>query len=288
MATHKKHPKTRPLPPANPGVHAHKIADAVAAAWHGTYGSGRLDVPVCVVATIAAAPQRDVDGLDSTDTMLAWTVEEFITYSRMVWTAVIRSRPELVALLYPLVAWIFENPTSELREQAHAVAMAAVRAGEVDLAGTDRRFDVDLLGTVLTVLRTPSALKERGQFYTPPDVADLLARMSNVEEASSIEDPTMGTGGMFRAAAAAMRAAGRDPQAVQWVGCDIDEMAVACAVVNSLIWGLGDDILFYAGSTFAGDWKGVARAQRDELRNLAANVDRYRKVLDLLRTGPNH
>jgi hypothetical protein len=149
--------------------------------------------------------------------------------------------------LYPLIAWIFQQPSAELRAHAHEVAMAALRAGEVDLLGGEHRCAVDLLGTVLTVLRSPSASKERGQFYTPPDIADLMARMSDVEYMDAVEDPMMGTGGMFRAAAVAMREAGRGPRSIRWAGCDIDEMAVACATVNSMIWGLGEDILFYAG-----------------------------------------
>ena len=268
--------------PQHPAQHAHKIADAVAAAWHRTYGSGRLDVPVSVVATLAAAPQRDVHGNDSTEIMMAWDLDEFHTYSRAVWTMVIRRRPETATLLYPLVAWIFEGPSADVKAHAHTVAMAALAAGEVDLVGTDHRFDVDVLGTVLTMLRPSSALKERGQFYTPPDVADLIARMTTVEEASSIEDPMMGTGGLFRAAAAAMRAAGRDPRTVQWAGCDIDAMAVACATVNSMIWGLGTDILFYVGNTLTEDWKAAAAAQRDELRSIAADVERCRALMALL------
>ena len=57
-------------------------------------------------------------------------------------------------------------------------------------------------------------------------------------------------------------------------------MAVACATVNSMIWGLGMDILFYAGNTLTEDWKTAAANQRDELRRIAADVERYRALLD--------
>ncbi|GAB3890093.1 N-6 DNA methylase [Kibdelosporangium lantanae] len=197
----------------HPESRAHAIAEAVAAAWHRTYGAGRLDVPLCVVATVAAAPLRDVRGADTAGMMLTWTVEEFFAYSKTVWKTVVRRRPETVSLLYPLMAWIFQEPSVELRRQAHEVAMAAVRAEEVDLVGGRDRCAVDVLGAVLTVLRPPSAATERGLFYTPPDIADLMVRLSDVEHIGLVEDPAMGTGGMFRAAAVAMREAGRDQEA---------------------------------------------------------------------------
>jgi len=125
-------------------------------------------------------------------------------------------------------------------------------------------------------------------FFTPPDVAELMVRMSDVEDMTSVMDPAMGTGGMFRAAAAVMREAGRDPRTVQWVGCDIDEIAVACATVNSMLWGLGVDILFLAGNALTEDWVAIARAQRDELRGIAADMERYRALMSLLRIDPTH
>ncbi|GAB3890090.1 hypothetical protein GCM10029964_061020 [Kibdelosporangium lantanae] len=67
------------------------------------------------------------------------------------------------------------------------------------------------------------------------------------------------------------------------MGCDIDEMAVACATVNSMIWGLGEDILFYAGDILlTPDWKTIARERRDELRTLAADIERYQALFGLL------
>jgi N-6 DNA methylase len=284
MAARKK--AARPVPPPSVGLHAQRIAESVEKAWHRSYGSGRLDVPLSVVATLAAAPQQDSAGNDSAEVMTRWTADDFLTSARKTWTTVIQVRPEITPQLYPLVAWIFEDPSTELRTQAHATAQAALRAGQVDLTGTDRRFQVDLLGTVLTVLRSTSALKARGQFYTPADVAALVAHMSIVEENCCVEDPMMGTGGMFRAVAAAMRTEGRDPRTIQWLGCDIDEIAVACATVNSMIWGLGDDIVFHAGNALTDDWKSAALAQRDSLRGLASDIKVVKHLFALLDIRP--
>jgi hypothetical protein len=194
----------------------------------------------------------------------------------------IRHRPETTHLLYPMISWIFEEPDEELRSHACAVADAALRAGQLDLTGTERRFDVDLFGTVLTVLRPKSALQARGQFYTPASVATLLARISGVEEHGDVTDPMMGTGGMFRAVAETMREQGRDPRTMRWIGGDIDEMAVACATVNSMIWGLGTDIVFHVGNTLEPGWREKALAQRAELVRLAADLLRDRAIIAIL------
>ncbi|UJW36737.1 SAM-dependent methyltransferase [Saccharothrix sp. AJ9571] len=167
--------------------------------------------------------------------MGAWNTDEFIEYARHTWRSIIRARPETTHLLYPLIAWLFDNAETAVHPHAHAVAQAALRSSQPDLTGTDRRFDTDLLGDVLMTLRLKSALQARGQFYTPGDVAKLIARMSDLDGRSTILEPMMGTGGMLRAAAEVLRERGHNPRSVQWVGCDIDELAVACATVNSMI-----------------------------------------------------
>lgn len=275
-------PAKRPSPPENPESHARKIAEVAETAWHRTYGTGRLDIPVSIVATLAAAPQQDAHGNDITTAMITWNAEDFMIYARRVWTSVIQARPETTHLLHPIIAWLYDDVDAELQHHAHAVAQAALRAGQLDLTGTDRRFDTDLLGTMLTILRPKTALQARGQFYTPASITKLIARMNDVEEHHVVEDPMMGTGGMFRAVAEVMREQGRDPRTIRWIGCDIDELAVACATVNSMIWSLGHDIVFHAGNTFTNNWPTKALAQREELRQLAAGIQRDKQMIKLL------
>jgi hypothetical protein len=124
---------------------------------------GRIEVPVSVVAVLAAASRTTVDGASSAEVTLVWTPEEFACYVKQVWTSVVRHRPDLSLPLYPLMAWLLEEPAAGLVSQAHEVARAALRAGQVDLTGTPRRQEVDLLGAVVTVLR--SALSERASLY---------------------------------------------------------------------------------------------------------------------------
>jgi hypothetical protein len=263
---------------------ANKIAAAVESAWHRAYGAGRFDIPISVVATLAALPEKDSCGHHVNETVSSWDADTFHDFARHTWSSVIRHRPEITHLLYPMVSWIFDDPDREVRGHAVAVAQAALRAGQSHLTGTERRFDVDLLGTVLTVLRPKLALKARGQFYTPGSVAKLLASMSDVREHSNVTDPMMGTGGMFRAAAEVMRERGRDPHTIRWIGCDIDTLAVACATVNSMIWNLGTDIVFHAGNTLETGWEERALVRRDELRRIAGDLERGRAMVAFLRS----
>ena len=99
----------------------------------------------------------------------------------------------------------------------------------------------------------------------------------------------MGSGGMFRAVAASMRARNLDPTTVAWVGNDVDPLAVACAAVNSLIWGLGRDVTVWCANSLSADAEGDydrARAGRRELLELAELGIRCRTLraaLDQLR-----
>jgi hypothetical protein len=154
------------------------------------------------------------------------------------------------------------------------------------LPGGDRRQEVDLLGTVLTMLRPPSALKGRGQFYALASLTRLMALMSDVDGMQRVLDPAMGTGGMFRAVAEVMREKGRTPATAQWLVCDIDELAVACTTVNSMIWNLGEDIAFCVAGALVEDWEVKALAQRDELRRVAIDVQQYRAFFALLDKKP--
>lgn len=275
-------PAPSPAQLADPRVHARTIADAVVGAWHRFDNTGRIDVPLSVVATLASLSREGPGGDELVAALAECDASDIAEYVRFIWTKVINDRPEFTPLLYPMIKWVFESDQTTFREAAHAVARAAVSAGQLDLTGTERRFEVDLLGVLLVALRPRAGIQQRGQFYTPPEVGKLAASILDIPENRRVIDPMMGTGGMFRAAAETMREQGREPQAVQWVGCDIDNMAVACAAVNSMIWGLGDDIVFFSGDTFTEDWIEFAVKQRNELRDLAARVRHLKRLLALV------
>ncbi|WP_338596928.1 hypothetical protein [Saccharopolyspora sp. SCSIO 74807] len=51
-------------------------------------------------------------------------------------------------LVYPLMQWVFEDPQPALQQAAKRTGDAALHEGQLELTGTDRRFDTDLLNVV--------------------------------------------------------------------------------------------------------------------------------------------
>ncbi|MBA8823818.1 hypothetical protein FHX42_001147 [Saccharopolyspora lacisalsi] len=256
------------------------IGEAVDAAWHRAHSAGRLDVPLSVVAALALLRQHDSNGPDPAEQLRGLTTDDFFGLVRQVWTEVANARPDLVTALYPLIAWCFDEPDRQVRAAAHATATAAMKAGQLEVTGTDARHEVDVLGVVLALLKSRSAKGARGQFYTPAPLVEAAARFLTPDEGQTVSDPAVGTGGLFRAVAGALRATGRDPTTVTWAGCDVDELAVAAAAVNSLLWNLGPRVLLYAGDVLAEpDWIAHARAQRAEILHLTDTVRRDKQLL---------
>lgn len=233
----------------DPAQHAVAIAQAVDTTWNKSNHSGRRDVALSVVAALALIGQRDPQGHEHTEQLRAQNAEDFSDTVRDIYTAVVNTRPDVTHLVFPLMQWVFDDPHPALQQAAKRTANAALEEGQLDLTGTDNRHDTDLLGIVLTMLKSDSAGKANAQIYTPGPVADGMARMRAPEEHSSVCDPAVGTGGMLRAAARAMRGSDRDPTTVAWYGADVDELAIAACAVNALLWQLGPRILLCVANT---------------------------------------
>jgi hypothetical protein len=113
-------------------------------------------------------------------------------------------RPELFVAASPLIdVWAGEKElTPRQRQAAKRTADAAVRAGLIELTGTERRFETDVLGMLLTGLRSRADHEARGQYYTPAEFCDVMARVLDADAISVIaaegwHDPSVGTGGMY-------------------------------------------------------------------------------------------
>jgi type I restriction-modification system DNA methylase subunit len=148
---------------------------------------------------------------------------------------------------------------------------------------------VDLFGVLLTVMKGRNAQSAHGAFYTPGHIADFLAcvGMSDPAEAPEIYEPTVGTAGMWRAAAEAMRERGQDPARATWVGIDIDPLAVACAAVNAVLWQLGFRVVLGVGDSLTEEATTRALHQRDEavrIADEARTMRRMQAALDALTT----
>ena len=286
-------PGTRARSPVGVSRDGHevtRIAEAVAQAWHQADHSGRLDVPTSVVASIALVSTTGHHGRDHSPALAEWITGDYTDFAHTVWTRITTARPDLFEAMLPLVRWLFDTEQAGMRPRAQQVAQAAVQAGQLALSGTDRRFDVDLLGVTLTELRPGNARNTRGQFFTSAAIAETMASLLQVNEHHSVCDPALGTGGMFRAVAMMMRAQGHDPATVTWVGNDTDEIAVGCAAVNALVWELGGRVVLWAGDSLTAEDGYTAalhrRAELIDLARFAHQVKTLQTALDTLTPDP--
>ncbi|MCM3883155.1 N-6 DNA methylase [Frankia sp. R82] len=283
-----------PSPPRQPhrssGARApdvRSLADAVARAWHSTRNSASPEIALSTVAALAlVAPP--IGQISATAVLIAGLdTDQFREFLRRYWTIFVRARPDLLPAAWPLVApWLGDNPADDATvDAARRVARVALDAGQLHLTGTLRRRDADVFGPLLVELRADGARLAAGQFYTPGPLADTLATVlltNEIAPGQSVIDPALGTGGLFRAAAQALRARGLDPAGVLWVGGDIDAVAVACAAVNAVLWELGPQVVLGVGDTLAESWQTAAIAQRAEVLQIAGQLRAAAFAADVL------
>ncbi|MGW3993232.1 N-6 DNA methylase [Amycolatopsis sp. NPDC004772] len=195
-------------------------------------------------------------------------------------------RPDLAESVYLLLGWLFADNDQALRQRIKATADAALRAGQLDLTATERRFDCDVLGPLLGALRSRTAAKVNAQMYTPGDIACALTAVAldDLEPGRSFCDDAVGTGGLLRAAAAVVRSRGLDPADMVWFGADVDDLAIAAAAVNSMIWGLGPRVFLYVGDVLAHPhWADEARLRRARFLEELDSLNNGVKLLDFIK-----
>lgn len=181
--------------------------------------------------------------------------------------------PYLGRMALPINRWILdETPDRATLTGVRAIATAAFRHGLLDVtasADPADRCGADVLGAVLTHLRSRGARQALGEFHTPADVSDLMAYVTMTElppVGGWLGEPTAGTGGMIRSVAEVLRARGANPAAYRWFMGDIDALAIAGCAVNSYLWGLGENIVLFHGDILAhGDALELGIAQRAEI-----------------------
>jgi hypothetical protein len=262
---------------SDPQTQVCKVADAAERAWSGAGAGSDVGVCVGVVAAISLLGKRDAEGPDPAEQILGSSDVEIAQLLSEVWCLFTIARPELAFRCGPFGGWLNADPLDRhLVAGAGAVARAAVKAGLLQLTlDLSAAREVDLLGHLYTQMQSSSARQARGEFYTPPEVAETMARMSlhGLSPGQSICDPCAGTGGLLRAAAQVLRAEGKDPHEFRWYGCDISPIAVAGLAVNAHIWGLGPQIVIGCANSLAEpDWE--ARALREQQAAIEAQGSR--------------
>jgi N-6 DNA methylase len=255
---------------------AQAIAERTARVWSGSFAGNDIGIPLGAVAalTLLQPPDQDADGLG--EQVVAVDDEEISQLLSRVWCFFTILRPELAMRCGPFGRWLDEEPRDQSKISGAAdVVRSAVDAGlfEITLGG---EAEVDLLGHVHQELASKRSRQGQGQFYTPTEVAEAMARMSvtGVNPGQSICDPAAGTGGLLRAAAQAVRAQGGNPHEVWWFACDIDPVAVAALAVNFHAWSLGPRVVVACANALAEpDWE--KRAREEQLGAIEANDRRF-------------
>ncbi|MFC5094354.1 N-6 DNA methylase [Amycolatopsis plumensis] len=244
-------------------------------------------MPLGVPATIAAAGLLVDRTADVAAGMKSASPESFIDIARSVWAVTFSRRPDVAMSVYPLLGWLFADADGASVRQIKATADAALRAGLLEVTTTERRFDCDVFGALLGALRSRTATKVNAQMYTPGDIACALAAVAldDLEPGRSFCDDAVGTGGLFRAAVCLIRSRGLDPADMSWFGADVDDLAIAAAAVNGLIWGLGPRVYLYVGDILVHPhWSDEARARRARFLEEVDSLNNGIKVLDFLKS----
>jgi len=110
---------------------------------------------------------------------------------------------------------------------------------ELYLAGDG--FVPDILGTAydrLTRDYSSSGGRGDGEFYTPPEVAHLLARLLKPGEGARVYDPCVGSGSLLLESARYVREMGGDTDRVTFYGQDIHAATAVLCTMNMLLHGI--------------------------------------------------
>ncbi|GAA4085231.1 N-6 DNA methylase [Actinomadura miaoliensis] len=289
---------TRAAPrPANMRLHLQQIAEDIDRAWHRAHGGSRIEIPLGTVATLCLIGPTELDRPKLEQYILGLDAPALMRLYQSFWARLWMNRPYLVDVASPIHRWLEDGIDDRAAKAVRAVTQAAIQTGMLELTASPDpwwRSQADVLGPVLTGLRSQGGRRALAEFHTPAEVADALARLTIGDEAPSpgqwISDPAAGTGGLIRAAALALRERGQDPADYVWVMTDIDPLACACAAVNSLIWGLGSNVLVHCGDTLA-EGDGAERAlrrraeviaHREEMVGKAAVIAAVHQTMQLL------
>ncbi|MFD3667220.1 N-6 DNA methylase [Streptomyces sp. NPDC058672] len=306
-------PRPRPRrtkPVSDPHGQAMRIGEAAAGVWHRQHGGTRIEVPVGIVAALALIRQRDESGPDLQAQILSQDDSQLIAMFREIWSTHWMHRPDLIDRARILHEWLNDEEIDNHRAYVvRAVTKAALEHGLFDLTGHADpylRAQTDVLSPVMMLVRSSGAQQGLGEYHTPASVADAMANIVAAgtvmdiqlavdapQAGEHIHDPAAGSGGLLRSAAQHLREQGLDPAQFQWSMVDIDEIAAACAAVNSIIWMLGPRVTVACADSLASpnaveDAMKHARAvfaHRDEMLGKARIIAAIRQTQQLLEQG---
>lgn len=236
----------RLLAPESGLEHARAIVDTAHAWWvENRGGAGDRAIAVGTLAGLALSAPSEPDGPDYGPLLIPLSDDDLVDALRAGWNTFWTYDPDLTAAARPLHGWLREPSEDDVRGLAD-YARILIRAGLLEYCSdTARAESDDILGLMITRMRSYTERQSTGEFFTPAIAADNVGETTlatGLEPGALLLEPCAGTGTMARAAAAAMRVYGMDPARYRWWLNDIDELNVACCAVNAQLWRLGRQV----------------------------------------------
>ncbi|GAA3371128.1 hypothetical protein GCM10020367_20540 [Streptomyces sannanensis] len=236
------------------------FGEAIADAWYRAHGSSRMDIPVGIVAALALWPIKS-DGAGHAQALADFIASQPADALPAGFGEVVAAnwlqRPDLIDTAAPIFRWTEENHDEPTLRAIKAVTDAALKHGVLQHTGDSdpyMRSETDLMSWTITKLRHHSSRSGLGEYHTPPEVCEMMARVlieGDLDRMHRFYEPAGGTGGMFRAAAQILREYQRDPHDFGWMLQELDAIAAAGAAVNTIIWDLGPGALVACGNTLS-------------------------------------
>ncbi len=150
----------------------------------------------------------------------------------------------------------------------------------------------DILGPLYMELEI--ANKDAGQFFTPPELSELMARMTFAQELDKLEtqpfitagEPAAGAGGMILALVKVIITAGHNPAENFWVqAIDVDRLAALMCYIQLSLWNVPAEVIvgntlswdirevWYTPAHHLGLWKYRLRRKEDSTEVAPASKD---------------
>lgn len=142
------------------------------------------------------------------------------------------------------VDWNQAAPDGKGKLIANAVVSALVQHFH-DLDLSNANVQPDVLGRAYEYLIkqfADDAGAKAGEFFTPPEVVDVLVRIVEPQPAETVYDPTCGSGGMLVHSADFMVENGHRPDQVRYRGQEMNWSTYAISRINIILHGLEADI----------------------------------------------
>ncbi|MFI2906726.1 N-6 DNA methylase [Streptomyces sp. PDY-4] len=241
----------RAMAPESGRDHAHAIAEAAHAWWTSNRGgSSDRATAVGTLTTLALCAPSRPDGPDYGPLLLPLDDEQLVDTLRAGWNSFWTYDPDLTEAARPLHDWL-SHPTDNAIRGLADYARILLRAGLLEYCSDTARAEADdVLGLLITRMRSYSERQSTGEFFTPSVVTNFIGDMvisADRKPGDLFLEPAAGTGTMARSAAATMRFFGTDPAAYRWWLNDLDPLNAACCAVNAQLWRLGRQVTVSCG-----------------------------------------